>query len=55
VLENHSRDQVATRIDLSGPVDDPQASTLEIVLHLIENAFFKAILPGLDRLRTASD
>ena len=51
VLEDHGRDAVATKADLSGPVDDPHASTLEIVLHLLQNAFVKAILPGLDRQR----
>lgn len=54
VLENHRRDDVATRADLSGPVDDPKASTLEIVLHLLQNAFIKAILPGLERERAAA-
>lgn len=51
VLENHQRDEVATRADLSGPIDDPQASTLEVVLRLLQNAFIKAILPGLERER----
>lgn len=54
ILENHRRDDVATRADLSGPVEDPEASTLEIVLHLLQNAFIKAILPGLDRERAAA-
>jgi hypothetical protein len=48
VLENRPRDEVATRADLSGPVEDPDASTLQIVLGLVQNAFFNAILPGLD-------
>src|SRR5262249_14019790 len=49
VLENHSLDQVATRTDLSGPVEDPGASTWQIVLGLLRNAFWQAILPGRDR------
>jgi hypothetical protein len=49
VLENRSRDQVATRTDLSGPVENPEASTWQIVFGLIRNAFWRGILPGLDR------
>ena len=52
VLENHRRDAVATKAELNGPVDDPEASTLEVVLRLLQNAFIKAILPGLDRERS---
>jgi hypothetical protein len=51
LLENWQRDEVATRTDLSGPVESPQTSTREIVLRLLENAFLKAILPGLERSR----
>jgi hypothetical protein len=49
VLENRSLDQVATRTDLSGPVEDPGASTWQIVIGLLRNAFWRGILPGLDR------
>jgi hypothetical protein len=47
VLEN-SRGEVSTKTDLSGTLDDPQTSTWQIVLGLIQNAFFKAILPGFE-------
>jgi hypothetical protein len=46
ILENRPREEVATTADISGPVDNPKMSTLQIVLKLIQNAFFKAILPG---------
>jgi hypothetical protein len=49
ILENRPREEVATRTDISGTLSDPQASTLKILLGLIQNAFFKAILPGLER------
>jgi len=49
LLENQPRDQVATQADLSGKVDNPQASTLQIIVGLIQNAFVKAILPGFER------
>lgn len=32
--------------DLSGPISNPDASNFQVVLNLIENAFFDAILPG---------
>jgi hypothetical protein len=35
---------------LSGPVDNPRADTWQIVAKLVENAFFKAILPGFERV-----
>jgi hypothetical protein len=49
VLRNQPRDQVATEVSLSGPLENPNSNTLEIVLKLVQNAFFKAILPGFKR------
>jgi uncharacterized protein DUF748 len=49
ILRNQPRDQVATETKLSGPLDNPQTSTLEVLGKLMQNAFFKAILPGLER------
>jgi len=40
--------EVATRADVSGRLDDPKVSTVQVVVRLIQNAFFKAILPGLE-------
>ena len=48
MLKNTPRDEVATKTDLSGTVDNPQASTWELVLTLFQNAFFDAVLPGLE-------
>ena len=49
LLENRPRHEVATVADLAGPVGDARASTLQVVVRLIQNAFFKAILPGFER------
>ena len=49
LLENVPRDEVATKADLSGHVSRPQTETIQIVIRLIQNAFFKAILPGFER------
>jgi len=51
ILRNQPRDQVATETSLSGPLDNPQTSTLQVIGKLVQNAFFKAILPGLERYR----
>jgi len=48
LLENEPRKEVATRIDLSGPLKNPNTSTLHTILLLIQNGFFKAILPGFE-------
>ena len=47
VLKN-SRGEVATKADVAGPVENPQASTWEMVATLFSNAFFDAVLPGLE-------
>nr|MDP9121925.1 DUF748 domain-containing protein [Acidobacteriota bacterium] len=49
ILENRKQDNVATRADLSGSLDSPRSSLLEILGNLIRHAFIKAILPGFDR------
>ena len=49
VLENRRTDEVATKASISGPLENPDADTWQIVTRLIQNAFFKAILPGLDQ------
>ena len=48
ILENFPRDEVATQVDLSGPLENPQASTWQALVNLIQNAFFRAILPGFE-------
>jgi hypothetical protein len=49
VLKNKPREEVATVVSLEGPVQNPDASTLQAVLNLVRNAFFDAILPGFER------
>lgn len=51
LLENRSRDEVATIADLQGSVEDPEASNLQVLLNLIRNAFVEAILPGFENER----
>lgn len=49
ILENEPREEVATVVDISGPLEDPNASIWETVVRLVSNAFVKAILPGFER------
>jgi len=49
ILKNRTREEVATRAEVNGRVDDPKVSPLQVIVHLIQNAFFKAILPGLEK------
>jgi Domain of Unknown Function (DUF748) len=51
VLRNRPRDEVATVVPLEGQLPNARASTWETLGGLIENAFFKAILPGFERER----
>jgi hypothetical protein len=49
ILRNRPRKEVATVADISGRLDNPDTSIMQIVVKLIQNAFFDAILPGFDR------
>lgn len=46
MLERTPQDVVATKTDLAGKIDNPRADTLEALINLIRNAFFKAVVPG---------
>jgi Domain of Unknown Function (DUF748) len=49
LLENAPRQEVATKADIVGRLENPQASTWQVLVNLIQNAFFQAILPGFER------
>jgi hypothetical protein len=46
LLEDRPEEEVATIADLSGSLEDPEASNLQVIANLIRNAFFESILPG---------
>lgn len=50
VLKNQPRDEIATKIDISGPLDSPDRSTWQAIVRLLQNAFVRAILPGFERV-----
>jgi len=47
VLQNQKTDKVATRVNLSGRLDDPKADIWSTIGGLLRNAFIHAIVPGL--------
>ena len=49
LLKNRPRKEVATNADISGRLDNPNVKPSEVIIRLVQNAFFKAILPGLER------
>lgn len=49
LLENRSQQQVATKVEISGSLKDPETSTWQIIGGLVKNAFFKAIIPKFDK------
>lgn len=49
LLENRTRQEVATKAIISGPASNPETDTWQIVGALIKNAFFKAILPTFEK------
>jgi hypothetical protein len=54
LLENRSQQEVANRIDISGPLGNPETSTWQIVGQFIKSAFFKAILPSFEKEATGA-
>ena len=49
VLENRPREEVATRVEISGRIDSPQVHPVVAATGLFRNAFIKAILPGFEQ------
>jgi hypothetical protein len=49
LLKNSSTQQVATRVELTGKLKNPDTSTWQAVVEILQNAFIQAILPGFDR------
>jgi Domain of Unknown Function (DUF748) len=49
LFRNPSTNQVATQVNVAGNLKNPDVSTWQAMLQLIQNAFVQAILPGFDR------
>jgi Domain of Unknown Function (DUF748) len=49
LLKSRPREEVATRATITGRLENPRSSTLEIIMGLVQNAFFRAILPQFEQ------
>ncbi|WP_028239902.1 DUF748 domain-containing protein [Stutzerimonas azotifigens] len=49
VLQNQQKDQFATRIELSGRLDDAQISPMQAFIAILRNAFVEAFTPRFER------
>ncbi len=49
LFKNSQTKQVATKVDLTGNLKNPNTSTWQAVVEVVQNAFIQAILPGFDR------
>lgn len=50
ILENRNQQEVATKIDISGSVNNLETSSFQIVIELVKNAFFKSLLPSFEKI-----
>jgi len=48
LLKNRSTKEVATKIDISGPLNTPNVNIWQAIGQFIQNAFVKAIIPGYE-------
>ncbi len=48
VLENHKKDQVATKIPIEGSFNGSHTDVLEVIWELLRNAFIQALMPSID-------
>ena len=49
LLKNIPREEVATKTEISGALENPQTSPWQTIVNLVKNAFFKAFLPGFEK------
>lgn len=49
LLENPTKDQVATKIKLNGKLDNVKVSAIYAVIELLRNAFIQALKPAIDQ------
>lgn len=53
VFKNHDKDQFATRVPISGRIDNKELDTPQAIFGVLHNAFVKAYTPQLEKLRPA--
>jgi hypothetical protein len=55
LFKNHEQDQFATRVPISGRIDDKDIGTWRAVLNVLRNAFVQAYTPKLEKLEPAPE
>ncbi|HET6632053.1 MAG TPA: DUF748 domain-containing protein [Rhodanobacteraceae bacterium] len=53
IFTNHEADQFATRVPISGRIDNRDIGTFRAILNVLHNAFVKAYTPQLENLKPA--
>jgi hypothetical protein len=53
IFTNHKEDQFATRVPISGRIDDKKFGTWRAIVNVLHNAFVKAYTPQLEHLQPA--
>lgn len=48
ILHNQRQDQIATKINFQGDIENPQANYLQSVVYVLQNAFVKALQPSIE-------
>lgn len=49
IIENHKKEQVATKIPFEGKLENPEADVIATALAVLRNAFIEALKGGLER------
>lgn len=55
LFKNHPKDRVATRVEFSGPLQNPKINVWAAVIDILRNAFIDVLLPGIDQTVSLSD
>lgn len=53
IFKNHEKDQFATKVPISGSINDKSVGTFSAIVNVLRNAFVKAYTPTLEHLKPA--
>jgi len=48
VLKNKKEEQIASKVEIAGDFENPQAGILQAIFEVLRNAFIQALMPALD-------
>jgi hypothetical protein len=55
LFKNHAKDQFATRVPITGRIDQKNISPFDAIVGVLRNAFIKAYEPNLEKLKPSPD